>query len=89
MKQSDDRSRRHFLKVTSMLGLAVAFHPRTNAETFEGSNARTTKETIMTQGGAGTEQTADKTAIRPFQFNFSDAELTDLRQRINATRWPE
>ena len=35
------------------------------------------------------EQVADKTAIRPFQFSFTDAELTDLRRRINATRWPE
>src|ERR1700691_1253019 len=33
--------------------------------------------------------TGDKTAIRPFQVGFSDAELTDLRRRVNATRWPE
>src|SRR5262245_39735063 len=31
----------------------------------------------------------DKNAIRPFQFNASEAELTELRRRINATRWPE
>jgi pimeloyl-ACP methyl ester carboxylesterase len=32
----------------------------------------------------------DKTAIRPFQVNVvPEAELTDLRRRINATRWPE
>jgi pimeloyl-ACP methyl ester carboxylesterase len=31
----------------------------------------------------------DQAAIRPFQVNVPDAELTDLRQRINATRWPE
>src|SRR6476659_8780666 len=30
-----------------------------------------------------------KTAIRPFQVNFPEAELTELRRRINATRWPE
>ena len=34
-------------------------------------------------------QAADKNAIRPFRVNFSDAELADLRKRINATRWPE
>jgi len=28
-------------------------------------------------------------AIRPFQFKATDAQLADLRQRINATRWPE
>ena len=36
----------------------------------------------------GTVQGADKT-IRPFQFIFSDADLADLRRRVNATRWPE
>jgi pimeloyl-ACP methyl ester carboxylesterase len=35
------------------------------------------------------EQTADKTTIRPFQVNISEAELIELRRRINATRWPE
>src|SRR5438045_9732005 len=29
------------------------------------------------------------TAVRPFSFNVSEAELTELRRRINATRWPE
>jgi pimeloyl-ACP methyl ester carboxylesterase len=32
---------------------------------------------------------SDKTAIRPFRVNFPDAELDELRRRINATRWPE
>ena len=35
------------------------------------------------------EQAADKTAIRPFRVNVPEAELTELRRRINATRWPE
>jgi len=30
-----------------------------------------------------------KTAIRPFHVNFPEAELTELRRRINATRWPD
>jgi pimeloyl-ACP methyl ester carboxylesterase len=38
----------------------------------------------------GTQQASgDKTAIRPFRIGFSDADLTDLRRRVNATRWPE
>ena len=38
----------------------------------------------------GSKQAADKNAIRPFpHVNFPDAELTELRRRINATRWPE
>ena len=32
----------------------------------------------------------DKSAIRPFQkVNFPEAELTELRRRINNTKWPE
>jgi len=40
---------------------------------------------------AGTQagQAADKTAIRPFHVDVPEAELTELRRRINATRWPE
>jgi pimeloyl-ACP methyl ester carboxylesterase len=29
------------------------------------------------------------TAVRPFRFNVQEAELTELRRRINATKWPE
>jgi len=29
------------------------------------------------------------TAVRPFSFNVSEAELTELRRRIHATKWPE
>jgi pimeloyl-ACP methyl ester carboxylesterase len=37
-----------------------------------------------------TEQTTGgNTAIRPFHVNVPEAELTDLRRRITATRWPE
>src|SRR5688572_12733515 len=36
------------------------------------------------------EQATDKSAIRPFQVtNVPEAELVELRKRINATRWPE
>src|SRR6202162_2969931 len=31
----------------------------------------------------------DTATIRPFHVNVSEAELTDLRRRIKATRWPE
>jgi pimeloyl-ACP methyl ester carboxylesterase len=89
--RSDDSSRRRFLKVSSILGFAVALSPRTIAETFAQPKAGPiSKETIVTQTTAtGTEQAADKPAIRPFQFNFTDAEVADLRRRVNATKWPE
>src|ERR1700719_789061 len=35
-------------------------------------------------------QTSDNNSIRPFQkINVPEAELTELRRRINNTRWPE
>jgi pimeloyl-ACP methyl ester carboxylesterase len=34
------------------------------------------------------EQAADTTPIRPFQVHVPEAELTELRQRVTATRWP-
>ncbi|MFY9669076.1 MAG: epoxide hydrolase, partial [Trebonia sp.] len=38
----------------------------------------------------GAQQAAnDKTAVRPFHVNVPEAELTDLRSRINAAKWPE
>ncbi|HKT71793.1 MAG TPA: epoxide hydrolase [Steroidobacteraceae bacterium] len=32
---------------------------------------------------------SDKTSIRPFRVNFPEAELVELRRRIDATKWPE
>jgi pimeloyl-ACP methyl ester carboxylesterase len=39
----------------------------------------------MTEGATG----SDKTAIRPFDVNVPEAELAELRRRINATKWSE
>jgi pimeloyl-ACP methyl ester carboxylesterase len=41
----------------------------------------------MTQGAQ--QAGGDKTAIREFQVSFPEAELAELRRRVNATRWPE
>jgi pimeloyl-ACP methyl ester carboxylesterase len=42
----------------------------------------------MTQGSA--TQRSKQEAVRPFQvMNVPEAELADLRRRINATKWPE
>jgi len=40
---------------------------------------------VMTEVPTGSA----KADIRPFHFKVSDADLTDLRRRINATKWPE
>jgi hypothetical protein len=64
-------------------------------------NKRTFASTIITGitgvlvlfATTGFSQTApaanDSTQIRPFHVNIPDAALTDLRQRIVATRWPD
>ena len=91
MNPPEDKSRRGFLKASSVLGLAVAVSPATIRNAFADSKFKTTEET-MTQGTAtqrGSEQPADKTAIRPFHSNFSGTEITDLRRRIHATKWPD
>jgi pimeloyl-ACP methyl ester carboxylesterase len=90
MKQPDNGSRRCFLKAGSMLGLAVAFSPATIGEAFADSKSKTTpKENTMTQTGATQRGSEQADAIRPFHVNFPQTELTELRRRINATKWPE
>ena len=42
----------------------------------------------MTESSA-TQRASENTAIRPLQVSFPEAELTELRRRVNATRWPE
>ena len=42
---------------------------------------------ISTQPGS--KQADDKNTIRPFHVNVPEADLTELRRRINATKWPE
>src|ERR1044071_5929363 len=85
MTQPGDESRRHFLKVSSMLGLATAFSPRTIRAFADSKRQTSGKEDSMTQTTA--TQQSDKAAIRPFQFKFPDSDLVDLRRRVNATRW--
>jgi len=43
----------------------------------------------MTTTSTGGVQAADKTAMRPFHVSIPEAELTELRRRINNTKWPE
>jgi pimeloyl-ACP methyl ester carboxylesterase len=65
-------------------------------KSFEGNATKhsktTQKENTMPQTSAtqqGNKQAADKSAIRPFHVNVPEVELAELRNRINATKWPE
>ena len=42
----------------------------------------------MTQPGVA-KASEQGNSIRPFNWSFSDAELADLKRRVNATRWPD
>src|SRR4051812_36762815 len=44
---------------------------------------------LAARSAAAAAETDERTAIRPFSFRASEADLSDLRQRINATKWPE
>jgi pimeloyl-ACP methyl ester carboxylesterase len=79
MPETPDLDRRRFLAAAAttaaagQLGL-LGFPRRVQAMTG-----------VMTQAQTG----GQKTDIRPFHFQVSDADLTELRRRVNATKWPE
>src|ERR1700730_8984290 len=53
---------------------------------------KTAEQIEITPGVASqqsNEQAPDKNAIRPFHVNVPEAELTELRTRVKATKWPE
>jgi pimeloyl-ACP methyl ester carboxylesterase len=80
MPESPDINRRSFVAAAaatvaaSQLGL-LGFSRRVLAMTD-----------VMTEVDTSRGKQPD---IRPFHVNVSDAQLTDLRKRVNATKWPE
>src|SRR5262245_43375231 len=50
-------------------------------------NTRTAVAALAPQ--PSNERASDKNAIRPFQVNFPEAGLAEVRIRINATKWPD
>ena len=61
------------------------------------SSSPTRRSILATAAAAGAasllntnvDTAAEGDAIRPFRVNIPEAELTELRRRINATRWPD
>src|SRR5258708_773605 len=45
--------------------------------------------TLISDTQRGSKQADGKNTIRPFHMNVPEADLTELRRRINATKWPE
>src|SRR5262245_39427134 len=64
--------------------------PRSQTKDTPGAARRGVKPQTSTAHRAEQgEQEADENGIRPLHVKFPEAELTDLRRRIKATRWPE
>ncbi|MBB6186642.1 epoxide hydrolase family protein [Rhodanobacter sp. MP7CTX1] len=78
ISEVSDPSRRHFCGAAAAVIAAVPI----------GMSGLFSERSEAMNAGAQ-QSVADNMAIRPFHMTFSDAELTDLRRRIKATRWPE
>jgi pimeloyl-ACP methyl ester carboxylesterase len=63
---------------------------KTNKRTLAGKIITAALVLFTASGFAQTTQTTKDTAlIRPFHINIPEAAVTNLRQRIQATRWPD
>jgi pimeloyl-ACP methyl ester carboxylesterase len=72
-------TRRRFLTASATAG-AMGFAASVSSDAFAAE---------APASGGGSAPVADPTAIRPFHYKAPDAALTDLRRRIQATRWPD
>src|SRR5580698_854231 len=70
-------SRRRFIGVAAAAAVAGALNQLAFAETNQSI-------TEIAHSGSG-----DKTAIRPLRVHVPESQLTDLKRRVKATRWPE
>ena len=87
-----DHNRRRFLGTAAMTVASAQLWDFcfANAETIQPETTK--EEESMTTKVALHEETtqlADTAAIRPFNVHFPEPELTELRRRINNTKWPE
>jgi pimeloyl-ACP methyl ester carboxylesterase len=71
-----------------MLGLAAAFNPAKIGDAFADSKSAASPKDGATISIASTQE-KNGDAVRPFHVSFPEAEVTELRRRVNATRWPE
>jgi hypothetical protein len=85
MTRPHERSRRCFLKSSSVLGLAMAFNPGISNAFADSEFQTIPMEDTMTQTSPskrGNEHAAGQEAIRPFHVKVPQEELNELRRRI-------
>ncbi|WP_250530322.1 epoxide hydrolase family protein [Caballeronia sp. ATUFL_F1_KS4A] len=70
-------SRRHFIGVAAASIAASALSRVAFADSIQ-----STADIVQVKSG-------DKTAIRPLRVHATDAQLADLKRRVQSTRWPE
>jgi pimeloyl-ACP methyl ester carboxylesterase len=76
-------SRGNLFRLVTILALFLGLMTYgTNADAKSG-NSHANPKTLKTK------QPTDKKAIRPFHVNVPEEELTELRQRLSDTRWPD
>jgi pimeloyl-ACP methyl ester carboxylesterase len=94
--------RRHFLAATAV-GTIGTFMPAAHADASAKPGASAQALTSAPVAGAASAAivpaavlgmaaaaaSGGDTSIRPFRYRASDEELTDLKRRVAATRWPE
>jgi hypothetical protein len=80
-------TRRSFLRRLAAAGAAWRFllASQGNAETIPSGSLHPSSDTPT----AVETTLADGDSVRPFQINFPEATIVDLRLRIGATKWPE
>jgi pimeloyl-ACP methyl ester carboxylesterase len=78
MEQVENKTRRSFLKASSMLGLGAAF-----SQGMIGQALVNSQPVAIETGQTGHD------TIRRFHVDVPEAELTELRRRIRSARWPE
>jgi pimeloyl-ACP methyl ester carboxylesterase len=74
------------LGIPNLLKTFEASAGKTGSQVVSGVNS-SSNTTITSPPAGGSESQGSN--IRPFQVNVPEAELVELRRRINATRWPE
>jgi pimeloyl-ACP methyl ester carboxylesterase len=66
--------------------VAVSINAQSNK--IDGKSNGDKKMIQTTAQQLNNDESSDKNVIRPFRVNVPEAELTELRRRIKATRWP-
>ncbi|WP_227013947.1 epoxide hydrolase family protein [Paenibacillus psychroresistens] len=67
----------------------IGGHPKKNSQENQQVKQQVNPQKSNIYQMENKDQPTDKKAIRPFHVNIPEAELTELRNRIKATRWPE